>query len=261
MNGGAFERGITVHGDPANPPILFLHGIRLGGKIWEPHARELSDEFFVVTPDLPGHGALADLPFDAPTIDTFLAYIADNVVSQPPLVVGYSLGGYVAMRYASDLPDHTSGLVLTGSCTNIVGYRRALYTAAVRVTARIPAPVVQNMLTAFFNVTLPRRVSKIIIPFRFNHDVFEQSLRLAGGIRYSDLLKRYRKPVLLVNGRWDVLFRRDERTYADAANARLVIMPHSDHVAPLRQPERFCAIVRQFAREVFHGTTAGGQTA
>jgi pimeloyl-ACP methyl ester carboxylesterase len=253
-----FARGITTYGDPAHSPILFLHGIRLGGKIWEPHARELCDEFFVITPDLPGHGALADLPFQAYAIDAFLAYITDTVTKQPPLVIGYSLGGYVAMRYALDLSDHTSGLILTGATTDIVGYRRALYGAAVHITARIPAAAVQQMLALFFRMTLPRRVADVIVPFKFNHDVFEQSLRLAGGMRYSDLLKHYHKPVLLVNGKWDLLFRRDERRYARAANARLVVMPRSDHVAPLRDPAQFCAIVRAFAREVFGSTSTTG---
>jgi pimeloyl-ACP methyl ester carboxylesterase len=257
-----FASAVTTYGNPRNPPILFLHGIRLGGKIWEPHAHALCDEFFVVAPDLPGHGALANLPFDAPTIDAFLAYVSDNVVARPPLVVGYSLGGYVAMRYAVDLPDHTSGLVITGSTTNIVGYRRLLYSAAVRATARVPAPVVQTLLTLFFRMTLPPRVANVVIPFRFNQAVFEQSLHLAGGVRYSDLLTRYKHPVLVVNGRWDVLFRRDERSYAQAANARLVVMPRTDHVAPLREPAVFCEIVRTFARSVFEtSTSSGGQTA
>lgn len=262
MNGADFSRAVATYGDPEKPPILFLHGIRLGGKIWAPHARELSDEFFVVTPDLPGHGALEHLPFDAPTIDGFLARIADTIVSRPPLVVGYSLGGYVAMRYATDLPDRTSGLVLTGSSTNIVGYRRMLYDAAVRITARIPERTFERMLASFFHLTLPPRVADVVIPFRFNHDVFEQSLRLAGGIRYSDLLRTYGKPVLLVNGKWDVLFRRDERRYAKAAGASLVVMTGTDHVAPLREPHEFSEIVRRFAREVFHGasTTAQGRT-
>jgi pimeloyl-ACP methyl ester carboxylesterase len=227
----------------------------LGGKIWETHARILSDEFFVVTPDLPGHGALSALPFDAPTIDAFLAHISDRVVTRPPVVVGYSLGGYVAMRYATDLPDRTAGLVLTGSSTNITGYRRLLYGAAVRITAYIPPPVVQAILTGLFHVTLPPHVANVVIPFRFNHDVFEQSLRLAGGIRYSDLLRDYTKPVLLVNGKWDLLFRRDERVFAEAARAAVVVMPRSDHVAPLRDPQAFCDVVRNFARGVL------GQTA
>jgi pimeloyl-ACP methyl ester carboxylesterase len=245
-----FHNAVFTSGDPANPPILFLHGIRLGGKIWEAHARILSDEFFVVTPDLPGHGALSALPFDAPTIDAFLAYISERVLARPPLVVGYSLGGYVAMRYATALPNHTAGLVPTGSSTNITGYRRLLYGAAVGITAHIPPPVVQTILTGFFHLMLPPRVAKVVIPFRFNHDVFEQSLRLAGGIRYSDLLREYDKPVLLVNGKWDLLFRRDERVFADAARAGIVVMPRSDHVAPLRDPQAFCDVVREFARGV-----------
>lgn len=263
MDVAGFSRGVKTYGDPADPPIVFLHGIRLGGKIWERHAQALSDEFFVIAPDLPGHGALAHLPFDAPTLDAFLAYICDSVVSRPPLLVGYSLGGYVAMRYACDLPDRTSGLVLTGSSTDIVGYRQTLYNAAVRITARIPPAVLQNALTAFFHLTLPPRVANVIIPFRFNHNVFEQSLRLAGGIRYSDLLKTYRKPVLFVNGKWDVLFRRDERVFARSAGGRLIVMPGTDHVAPLREPDRFARLVREFAHTVFgkEGTTTRGRTA
>jgi pimeloyl-ACP methyl ester carboxylesterase len=257
-----FSAAIKTYGDPANPPIVFLHGIRLGGKIWEPHARALCDEFFVVTPDLPGHGALEHLPFDAPTIDAFLAYISDNVVSRPPLIVGYSLGGYVAMRYATGLPDHTSGLIITGSSTNIVGYRRVLYDAAVRVTAHIPAPMLQRMLTVFFHLTLPPRVANVIIPFQFNHDVFEQSLYLAGGIRYSERLRAYGKPVLVINGKWDVLFRRDEGLYAQAAGGRLVVMRGTDHVAPLREPRAFSGFVRAFARELFAASTSReGRTA
>jgi pimeloyl-ACP methyl ester carboxylesterase len=191
------------------------------------------------------------MPFDAPTLDAFLAYIADEIVSGAPLIVGYSLGGYVGMRYACALPDRTSGLLLTGSTANIVGLRRALYASAVCVTAHIPPLVIQTMLEAFFRAALPSRVADVVIPFRFNHAVFEQGLRLAGDVCYSDLLAGYRKPVLLVNGRWDLLFRCDERAFAKAADARLVIMPRTDHVAPLRQPGAFSAIVREFARGVF----------
>jgi pimeloyl-ACP methyl ester carboxylesterase len=246
-----FARGITAYGDPNNPPILFLHGVRLGGKIWAQHALLLSDEFYVVTPDLPGHGALADLPFDIPVNDAFLAYIADNVVSRPPLVVGYSLGGYVAMRYATDMPERTAGLLLTGCSTDIVAYRQLLYDITVSIATRLSEPIIEKMLAAFFRVTLPPRIADIVIPFRFNHRTFALSRRTATGVEYSKRLEHYSKPVLIVNGEWDLLFRPDERKYASAAGAPLVIMRKMDHVAPLRRPGEFTHIVRSFARRVF----------
>jgi pimeloyl-ACP methyl ester carboxylesterase len=245
-----FARGVTAYGDPRNPPILFLHGIRLAGKIWEEHALALSDEFYVLTPDLPGHGALADLPFEIPIIDTYLAHIADTLPWGPPLVVGYSLGGYIAMRYATDLPEHTAGLLLTGCSTDVVGLRQSLYEMSVALSGRFPPNVLQNVLAVFFRLTLPRRVAETIIPFRFNQQVFEASRKIVCGVHYSARLAAYRKPVFIVNGQWDVLFRPDESKFAQQARAETVVMPWTTHIAPLSRPAEFTALVRGFARRV-----------
>lgn len=246
-----FARGITAYGDPRNPPILFLHGVRLGGKIWEQHAQLLSDKFYVVTPDLPGHGALADLPFDIPVNDAFLAYISERVVSRPPLVVGYSLGGYVAMRYATDMPEKTAGLILTGCSTDVVAHRQLLYDIGVAIAARFSPRVIEKVLSVFFRITLPPRVADIVIPFPFDQRTFELSRRTATGVEYSKRLEAYGKPVLIVNGEFDLLFRPDERKYAAATNARIVVMRRMDHVAPLRRPREFSALVRDFAEQAF----------
>jgi len=253
-----FARGITAYGDPRKPPILFLHGIRLAGKIWEQHALALSDEFYVVTPDLPGHGALADLPFEIPVIDAFLAHIADSVVSQPPLVVGYSLGGYVAMRYATDLPARTAALLLTGCSTDVVGLRQSLYDLTIALTARFSPAVLQNVLAVFFRLTLPRRVAETIIPFRFNQRVFEASRKIVCGVRYSARLAAYGKPVFIVNGQWDVLFRPDEAKYTQSAGAQTVVMPWTTHIAPLSRPDEFTGLVRAFARRVLEPSARDG---
>lgn len=245
-----FARGITAYGDPRNPAILFLHGIRLAGKIWEEHALALSDEFYVVTPDLPGHGALADLPFEIPVIDAYLAHIADTVTSGPPIVVGYSLGGYIAMRYATDLPERTAGLLLTGCSTDVVGLKQSLYNISVALTARFSSETLQQILTVFFRLTLPGSVAETIIPFRFNQRVFEASRKIVCGIKYSARLAAYGKPVFIVNGQWDVLFRPDESKYARRARAQTVVMPRATHIAPLSRPAEFTALVRAFARRV-----------
>ena len=246
-----FARGVKTFGDRRNPPILFLHGIRLAGAIWDAHARDLCDDYFVITPDLPGHGTLAHLPFDIPTCEAFLEYIAQNVTQRPPLVVGYSLGGYVAMRYATDQPESTAGLLITGCSADVVGIRALIYEICVGITAQFSQEFVQKMLAVAFRITLPRKVANLIIPFAFNQQVFETSRKTVSEVAYSERLRTYAKPMLIVNGEYDILFRPDENKYAEAARARVIIMRNSDHVAPLRRPRHFTAIVRRFARRVF----------
>lgn len=245
------ERGVRTYGDPANPPILFLHGVRLAGCIWDAHARELSNEFFVVAPDLPGHGTLAELPFEISVYDTYLAYIADRVTRRPPLVVGYSLGGYVAMRYATDLPERTAGLLLCGCSADVTGFRALLYEAGVAFSAQLSPKGLQEFLAFFFRLTLPKRVADLVIPLPFNKRVFETSRNSVLHVKYSERLAHYGKPLMVVNGEFDPIFRADEELYARAGGARVAVMRGADHAAPLCRTHEFAEIVRRFAQTVF----------
>lgn len=245
------DSAIVTYGNPENPPILLLHGVRLAASIWETPARILSDEFFIVAPDLPGHGKLARLPFDADLYDPYLAYIADNVTKRPPLVVGYSLGGYVAMRYATDLPERTAGLLLTGCCADVVGVRAMIYEAAVAFGAQLTPVGMQRFLAFMFHLTLPDRVARKVIPLPFNKHVFESSRSTVLHVRYSERLARYGKPVKIVNGEFDPFFRADEDLYAAVTGAQVSVIRGSDHAAPLCRPEEFAENVRRFARTVF----------
>lgn len=248
---GALPPGVRTFGDRHHPPIVFLHGIRLAGAIWLPHARALSDAFYCIVVDLPGHGALAAQPFDMPHCSALLDEVAKHT-EQAPLLVGYSLGGYVAMQYALGDPKRTAALVLTGCSADIVGTRALLWELAVAFTAQFKPQTVQGMLSAFFRLTLPPDIAQLIIPFPFDQRTFALSRRLVCGVPYSDLLRAYGKPVEIVNGQWDV-FRADEDRYVQAAHAGLHVLEGSDHVGPLRRPQEFTACVRAFAARVFAG--------
>jgi pimeloyl-ACP methyl ester carboxylesterase len=82
------------------PPIVFVHGSRVTRKMWLPQMEALADDFRVIALDLPGHGVLASTPF---RLETALAVIDDVIrrgASGRALVVGLSLGGYLAMELA-----------------------------------------------------------------------------------------------------------------------------------------------------------------
>jgi pimeloyl-ACP methyl ester carboxylesterase len=246
-------RTYTEYGDRRNPAILFLHGIRLGRDIWAPHARILAPRYHVVTVDLPGHGVLAHQDFSITSVRDVITNAIENVCTSPPLIVGYSLGGYVAMEYAANNPERTAGLVLAGCASDYEGWRRWPYEASVRLSEAIP----QQWLDAFFHVslrvTLPRAVAEVVEQIPFNRAVFRHTATIANrNRRFSDILARYHKPVLFIQGEYDVLFRMDERRFLSAVpQARLRVIRHVDHTAPIRKVKEFSDIVADFAERVF----------
>jgi pimeloyl-ACP methyl ester carboxylesterase len=46
----------STYGSPESPAVMLLHGYLESMDIWIETAGELQDEFFIITPDLPGHG-------------------------------------------------------------------------------------------------------------------------------------------------------------------------------------------------------------
>jgi len=241
----------TIYGDLSRPPLLFVHGMRLGRQVWDEHARILCDEFCVLTIDLPGHATLTGVPFTTHTVNEAIAGVIDSLpLRAPPVCIGYSLGGYIINGFAREFPEHTSALVIAGASVDVIGWRAATYRAIAATAGAMPVALLNVALRVLFRTTLPKRVADLIVPFDFDRDVFAAAAEACDGKHFSDELRAYAKPVLLVNGQFDPM-RLDERRFAKAARAPVAVMTGTDHVAPLRRPREFAEIVRVFARQVF----------
>ena len=91
-------------------PILLIHGWGVTGEIWASLADELKHFFKVYIVDLPGMGG-------SPTISPYtLSNIAKEIKANIPVkkcnVLGWSLGGQVAMHLATEEPDFVEKLIL-----------------------------------------------------------------------------------------------------------------------------------------------------
>ncbi len=95
-------------------PVVLLHGFCESHEIWGTLADELSNDFQLLIPDLPGFGKSPLLP--APfTIDDVAKTVwkwIDNLRLKQPFIVGHSLGGYVALAMTEQRPNDVGGLCL-----------------------------------------------------------------------------------------------------------------------------------------------------
>lgn len=108
-----------------SPPIIFVHGLGMSGATWARCMELLQDRHEVIAIDLLGHGQ-SPVPEDpaAYTRDAALADIDDVIatLSEPPVLVGHSLGGYLALAHAATRPGATRGIVVLNTGP---GYRDA----------------------------------------------------------------------------------------------------------------------------------------
>ncbi|MDM8529743.1 2-succinyl-6-hydroxy-2,4-cyclohexadiene-1-carboxylate synthase [Anaerolineales bacterium HSG25] len=98
------------------PPIIFLHGFMGQGKDWQPIAESLAERYCCLWPDLPGHGKhvdwLPDRSFDFATIAAELVAWLDSQNLPSVTLVGYSMGGRIALHIACHYPERIARLVL-----------------------------------------------------------------------------------------------------------------------------------------------------
>jgi pimeloyl-ACP methyl ester carboxylesterase len=235
----------SVEGLPARRPlIVFLHGTRLSGAQWASQVAELGDEFDCLVPDLPGHGRLAAETF---TLSRAAEEVARTIerddARRQAVLVGLSLGGYVAMEVASRWPERVAGLVLAGATAEPVGPRSLPYRGLAWLLARLNS--------WFFRWRYAPSIAEPIVAAGFAFPGGATAVRALIGERFIPRLARYPGPALILNGEYDLLFRLSERSFAAAAaDVRRVLIRRATHLTNLDQPAAFTAAVRRFAREL-----------
>ena len=95
-------------------PVILIHGFPFNQNIWNDFADKLALDYRVITIDLPGFGDSPILPgpFSIDDVGRELISWIKQTKLQGTVMIGHSLGGYVALSVAAAEPSHLSGLGL-----------------------------------------------------------------------------------------------------------------------------------------------------
>ena len=108
--------------------IVFLHGFLENKAMWNHFVREYETKYRVITIDLLGHGESECLGYvhlmedNAKVVHTILA----NLRIRKSILVGHSMGGYVALAFAELFPDNVRSLILINSSASADSEERKL---------------------------------------------------------------------------------------------------------------------------------------
>ena len=104
---------VVTRGKSTAPAIVLIHGIRDHARSWDWIGTALADHFYVVAPDLRGHGdsdCAGSCGYGMAAFVLDLARVVEELNLTQFALCGHSLGGAIALRYASAFPERVSVL-------------------------------------------------------------------------------------------------------------------------------------------------------
>lgn len=251
--------------------VVFVHGFPFRASMWEPQipvAVEAGRR--VVVPDLPGFGSSA-VPADRSeySIDRYadlVAALVGELDLGPVVLVGLSMGGYIALAVARRHPEMLAGLVLADTRpdpdTPEGRQTRSDHQALVEERGDV-TPLVDGLLTRILAEAGPRQAE---VGAALGDMM--RSTPPAGWIGaleamkqrrdQTDLLPQIAVPTLVVVGESDALapIAVAEAMAKAIPGARFEVVPDAGHVSNLENPEAFNRAFAEFLSTLSTGSPA-----
>lgn len=92
-------------------PLLLFHGFGFNHQCFEKLIESISSHYQCFAPDLPGFGRSQYKPYN---LDSLLSYL-HNILPETISILGWSLGGTIALAYANKYPQNTTALMTVGT--------------------------------------------------------------------------------------------------------------------------------------------------
>ena len=261
--------GVRLHGlewgDPARPPLLFLHGGSAHCHWWDQVAPAFADRYRVVSLDQRGHGASqwSDPPsYRTQDFAADLLGVLDQLGWERIILVGHSMGGHNAMSFAAWHGERLEALVIMDSRPAISPERLA----RARRRGGRPLPGYESLESAMarFRLLPPetvadprllRHLAEAGIFRRGERWVYRFDPACDGSREPVDawpLLPRITAPTLVVRGEWSPILRRETATeiVERIPRARLEEVPGTHHHLLLDRPDAVVSVLERFFASV-----------
>lgn len=270
--------GLTLHvveWSSAGVPVLFLHGFANEAHIWDDVVPTLAPYYRCLALDQRGHGRSDFDPegrYDHLSMARDVEAVCAALGIERLALVGHSMGGRVAMRFAGLHPDRLAGLVIVDAGPDLDprGVTRIRDDAGAAPESFASVAEYKQLVARAYPMATPKMVDRMAEHgLRRREDgrwvprldpAFRRGMRGdAGGLRQRaenetpalwEALGKVRCPALVVRGAAsDVLSADTAERMAGGVLAKgtLVVIPQAGHSVPIDNPAALRRALERFA--------------
>lgn len=237
--------------------VVFLHGFPLDRRIWQAQLAALSDHHRVLAPDFTGFGrSVNNEPFTIESLASNIHTFVEQLGAKPCVLVGLSMGGYVALAYAKHYPDDLRGLILVDTkaeADNVQqkeGRAKMIELAKSQGAMAVAEQMMPKMLAPGTQQSRPEVVKSLR---RIMEDCNPQTIQYAlAAMRdrpdRSGELASIKVPTLVIVGEADAITPPEgaEKMAGAIPGAKLEIIRGAGHMSPMEQPEQVSHAMQRF---------------
>lgn len=265
------KTAVHLWGNPDNTPLVLLHGFMQTAVIWDTVANALAKDWFVIAPELVGHGLTeiknpqAQGAFSFEGAAQQVSAVVDEFCAQRPFVLGgYSLGGRVVEQIISTKPDLVASVLAVVIESSALGpdseeQRQAFREANAKTIERLKTMPFEDFIAFWENLplfesqkNLPEEIREKIHLGRLANDPVMLALVLKGLGKENmtncrEALAQCKMPVLYMAGGLDSKYQAEaelleqafEKVQKQRDGSKVITISRAGHNIHIEQPDQF----------------------
>lgn len=244
-------------------PLLLVHGFPLSSAMWGPQLVHFSRKHRVIAPDLRGFGKTSLQPGQTSTMELFaddLAALLDHLKLPKAVIVGLSMGGYIAFAFYRKYPEKVQALVLcdTKSEPDSEEGKAGRYKLIEQVQEQGSNAAAESMIPKLFGPETYRQkqdtVAQLSGLIGRNHPeaIIAAAKGLAERPDATGLLPQIKVPSLVIVGKDDAIAPPEgaKKMAQQIPDWQFSLVPHAGHMSNLENPQFFNQALESFLLSV-----------
>ena len=221
--------------------VVLIPGFMLDESLWDELVNEMPKEWNIFRANLLQGESIAEIAQNI---------VQNNAKNSPPkfIVIGFSLGGYIARSLAEQFPERVAGLILVASSMRPDSQQQKEHKlTAIKLNSKEKFRGLSSMSilktlhpSNANNKFLVKRIQEM--GRKLGYDVFVKQSMLNRDV-YD--MSKIKCPTLIISGAQDQIRSAEEATelYNQILNARLETIEHTGHMIPIEQPKILASLI------------------